>query len=258
MTAKHIFLILFSIYSFVGNSQSLVGVTGGYTKSFFRCNERNYDASATFSQVKNDYTFGIFYKERRQQQYNLVMDLNFLHRNTYASVHSASGHGGGWSSNTKWDIYSIGFKIAPEFSIGNRFHFYLNAGPYISNIFHLLAYGNGGSWQYSDNWMTITTSNWKVDGKSKDFLYGLELAISSQCGIEFPISKKIKLHAEANYILGLASSSGAKLYSAFIKCNTLFVSGGISISINNTCITTRVNNFFEKHPNKARSDYKEK
>lgn len=252
-------IILFFLFIIdKGHAQSLIGLTGGYTKSFFRCNKRNYASGGNFSQVKNDYTFGIFYKERKEQRFNLTMDLNFLHRNTFAYLSGNYGHGGGWDSQANWNLYSIGFKVTPEFSIGNHFRFYINAGPYLSNIFKSFAYGHGGSWHYLGDWMTVTSTNWEVNGISKDFLYGLELAVSTQSGFEFPISKKIKLHAEANYILGLATSSGEKLYYASVKCNTFFVSAGISFSINNTCITTRVKKFFDEHPNTAATDYQEK
>lgn len=257
------FILFFLFIIDKGHAQSLIGLTGGYTKSFFRCNHRDYAANGIFSQVKNDFTFGIFYKERKEQHFNLIMDLNFLHRNTYADLIGNYGHGGGWNSQASWNLYSLGFKVAPEFSIGNRFRFYISTGPYLSYIFKSLAYGHGGDWHISGNWMTgdsltINNTNWEVNGASTDFLYGPELAISSQSGFEFPISKKIKLHADANYILGLATSAGAKLYSASVKCNTFFVSAGISFSLNNTCITTRVKKFFDENPNTSATDYQEK
>jgi hypothetical protein len=224
--------IIFIVCPITLIGQSLIGVYGGFNRSFFN----SYSPEGVIATVnlnsKNTYLFGFNYKERKDQLVNLTLGLDYLYR-TLNMNYSWDFPEAGGSGNLNLIVNTINLRILPEIRFGKKIGFYINAGPF----FGFMIKNN-----YSGTTINQGVSNniWYSETVPVNSNYsGLEFGLCSSIGVEIPIVRNIYFLTEVSYSLGLNNIFNTDIDNNIgeIRSINMYITAGLAYKLNDFSIT---------------------
>lgn len=202
-------LIMILLIAIVCNSygQSIVGLTGGYSKSGFFDNSENSHYHGTYKSPAS-YCITAFLKQRKQKRINLCSELSFVNK----VLDLKAGYGGLGSGENRDVIYNLNYlyaSIFPELSIGKRYTFNFSVGPSFGYLVKSHISGTTSFWNMDGQNYRRTE-----DGNAKSDFKAYELRIFANICIEIPVKNKIKISIDNSYSRGITNAANNYLGNA--------------------------------------------
>lgn len=111
----------------------------------------------------------------------------------------------------------------PEFSVGKKTRFYINAGPYIGGM----AYSNASGRGY--NSPTHSGDRWIIEGSASKYFRGGDVGLKSCMGLEIPVSATFAFQMEGQFSIGFWKIAHGNLGSYGGLINTMDVSCSLGL-----------------------------
>ncbi len=208
-------------------AQLFTGFSAGYQHSDFH-DRADVHYSATYDSDPG-YRIALTFREKWGRMFSLGFMLEYSYR--AFSIEAVYGGLGSYSRlDAQVQMGSLSFSILPEFTVGDKPRFYINAGLGYGGIIHSYMKGTGGSWSMG------VGKTYDLDGTAKGYFGGEEVTLQSGMGVELPVSKRFAVTAEGRFSMGLSdiSQGGFGSYAEFLHSLNYSVSAGLVYKIGDT------------------------
>lgn len=187
------FTLIFLTSTRISIGQNLVGLFAGPNLATYNYNPNSLSSVRSDYEYKNSFYIGVHMKDRKNKYVNLIADANYLYREVagqwiqlspsrYSRIHIDAR------------IHTINFKVVPELRLGDKNAFYINLGPFVSNVVRTQLSTINTSQNYMDPTILKTTSH---HGSNK--YNGINLGFSFSAGLELQMKEKLFFLIDLNY-----------------------------------------------------------
>ncbi|MCK9423461.1 MAG: PorT family protein [Bacteroidales bacterium] len=227
MSKNSIFLFLFLLMPVLGIGQILIGINGGFNMSVPLANSNTnpyHDASLSINQ--NSYLVSVFVKRRIPHK---VVNLGYAaeYCKTGLTGHqSKGGLGGGTNYNYNFTLHFLNLMVKPEFVFGSKWKFIINSGAYFGILLHVHTTGNWTT--YGPN---PVTSGVIIENTNNYFQY-LNFGFLGGIGTEYPVTDRIIINLEADYMFGITNIAKGSLSSEFFNLLNGQLTVGVAYKFN--------------------------
>ena len=240
-TRLKLVMILFITLAGSSYGQSIVGLTGGYSKSEFFDNAVSSPYYGTYKSPAS-YCITAFLKQRTQNHINFCSELSFVNKvlNLKASY---GGLGSGTHRDVNYHLNYVYVSIFPELSIGKRYTFNFSVGPSLGYLVKSRMGGTSSYWDMEQNDYT-----WTEDGNAKSDFKAFEFRMFASIGLEIPIKNKFRISIDNAYSRGFTNAANNGLGNAaiFLSSKDITVTLGIIYTLDNFSYS----NIFRRHSDK--------
>ncbi len=196
---KTLLSILFLAIAMGGFSQSQIGVKFGYLIPNYKITSTPPSSTESIS-VNNGLNYCLNYKRRWPGLFNFGAEMEY-HQITSHFTMEYNSLGADVYRDMDLTTNYLNFRLLPEFVYGKKLRFYLQVGPYMG---FLLSSNAKGQRIVTDGTNKVKAD---VDGSASDIFPGIDWGFFVGAGVEYPLSKRIKLAIDAQYSRGLAGFS---------------------------------------------------
>jgi len=187
-----------------GFSQSEVGFKFGYLIPNYKITSTPSNSTENFT-IQNGLNYSINYKRRWPGLFNFGAEIEYHQIQSHFNLNYKS-LGADVISEMDFSTNNLIVRLLPEFVYGQKLRAYFQIGPYMG--FLLSSHAKG------ESVITDGTNQAKIfrDDSADDFFPGIDWGIFFGGGLEYPLSKQIKLALELQYTRGFAGYSQSDEY----------------------------------------------
>jgi hypothetical protein len=202
MRIKAKYLIFFLVFAMqlISCGQTSVGIKGGINWGSIRNSKDQAHYDGTYK-VNPSYCFGMDLKVRLLKLLKLGGSFEY-NMNDFQWYAAYGGHQYTEGKDVHYRTGYLRFTLFPEFTVGNKLHFYCNAGPYLSLMINSARDGEIWSHAYPGHYVDEP-----VTGSAKDDIKTFDAGLRGCIGAGFNVINHLNIFIESGGNLGLVNIS---------------------------------------------------
>jgi len=193
---KTLLTIVFFVFVINVFSQSQIGFKAAFLHPNFKLTSTPSYSTETFD-IYNAMSYSLDYKRRWPGLFNFGVGVEY-HRKKSHFITDYRSVGADVHSDYNYQLDYLNFKLLPEFVYGEKLRAYFQIGPYLG---FLVSSNGNGSRKLDDGNGSITIEE---DERVLDYFPGIDWGLLLGAGAEYPITARVKLAIEIQYMRGFA------------------------------------------------------